>query len=160
MKISNRIMQGLALAALVGFSGTALARDLTAVGFGGAIQDAFRKAYFAPYAAEKGITVLEDTTNGGLAKQKAMVDAGNVTWDVMQMEDDDAHQISKLLGDTHNIFTGEKTPLAAPYQLRGPDYAGKALVLATNCHPLVLTKEKAVDTLRHLIKPPPSVPRH
>ena len=77
-----------------------------------------------------------------------------------QMEDDDAHPISKLLGDTHNIFTGEKTPLAAPYQLRGPDYAGKALVLATNCHPLVLTKEKAVDTLRHLFKPPPSVPRH
>lgn len=89
MKTSLRIMQGVAFAALIGFSGTALARDLTAVGFGGAVQDAFRKAYFAPYAAEKGITVLEDTTNGGLAKQKAMVDAGNVTWDVMQMEDDE-----------------------------------------------------------------------
>ncbi|NKC51940.1 hypothetical protein HED63_23235 [Ochrobactrum cytisi] len=55
------------------------ARDLTVVGFGGAIRDAFREAYFAPYAKEKGIKVLEDTTNGGLAKQKAMVDAGNVT---------------------------------------------------------------------------------
>ncbi|MFC5387155.1 ABC transporter substrate-binding protein [Aquamicrobium segne] len=89
MKTSLRIMQGVAFAALIGFSGTALARDLTAVGFGGAVQDAFRKAYFAPYAAEKGITILEDTTNGGLAKQKAMIDAGNVTWDVMQMEDDE-----------------------------------------------------------------------
>jgi putative spermidine/putrescine transport system substrate-binding protein len=67
----------------------AYARDLTVVGFGGAIQDAFREAYFTPYAKEKGIKVLEDTTNGGLAKQKAMVDAGNVTWDVMQMEDDE-----------------------------------------------------------------------
>ncbi|MGQ3213455.1 MAG: ABC transporter substrate-binding protein [Shinella sp.] len=68
---------------------SAQARDLTVVGFGGAVQDAFRDAYFTPYAKEKGITVLEDTTNGGLAKQKAMVDAGNVTWDVMQMEDDE-----------------------------------------------------------------------
>lgn len=74
--------------AAAGFSG-AQARDLTVVGFGGAVQDAFREAYFTPYAKEKGITVLEDTTNGGLAKQKAMVDAGNVTWDVMQMEDDE-----------------------------------------------------------------------
>lgn len=74
--------------AAAGFSAAA-ARDLTVVGFGGAVQDAFREAYFTPYAKEKGITVLEDTTNGGLAKQKAMVEAGNVTWDVMQMEDDE-----------------------------------------------------------------------
>lgn len=89
MKTSIRIMQGVAFAALIGLSSAASARDLTVVGFGGAVQDAFRKAYFTPYATDKGITVLEDTTNGGLAKQKAMVDAGNVTWDVMQMEDDE-----------------------------------------------------------------------
>jgi putative spermidine/putrescine transport system substrate-binding protein len=82
-------MQGVAFAALIGLSSAASARDLTVVGFGGAVQDAFRKAYLTPYAAAKGITVLEDTTNGGLAKQKAMVDAGNVTWDIMQMEDDE-----------------------------------------------------------------------
>lgn len=89
MKRSTRILQGVAVLALAGVAGTASARDLTAVGFGGAIQDAFREAYFAPYAAEKGITVLEDTTLGGLAKQKAMIDTGVITWDVMQLEEDE-----------------------------------------------------------------------
>jgi putative spermidine/putrescine transport system substrate-binding protein len=89
MKSSIKSVLGAGVAVFVGWSGAAEARDLTAVGFGGAIQDAFRTAYFAPYAAEHGITILEDTTNGGLAKQKAMVEAGNVVWDVMQMEDDE-----------------------------------------------------------------------
>lgn len=88
MHKQTRLLLAAGVMAFAGFS-TASARDLTVVGFGGAIQDAFRAAYFEPYAKEKGITVLEDTTNGGLAKQKAMVDAGNVTWDVMQMEDDE-----------------------------------------------------------------------
>lgn len=65
------------------------ARDLTVVGFGGSVQDAFRAAYMEPYSKLKGINILEDTTNGGLAKQKAMVDSNNITWDVMQMEDDE-----------------------------------------------------------------------
>lgn len=87
----HKYMKTLLAAGVVAAAGlsAAEARDLTVVGFGGAVQDAFREAYFTPYAKEKGITVLEDTTNGGLAKQKAMVEAGNVTWDVMQMEDDE-----------------------------------------------------------------------
>lgn len=68
---------------------TAQSRDLTLVGFGGSVQDAFRAAYIEPYSKLKSIKIIEDTTNGGLAKQKAMVDAGNITWDVMQMEDDE-----------------------------------------------------------------------
>ncbi|HEV7250497.1 MAG TPA: ABC transporter substrate-binding protein [Shinella sp.] len=89
--IMHKYMKTLLAAGVVAAAGlsAAEARDLTVVGFGGAVQDAFREAYFTPYAKEKGITVLEDTTNGGLAKQKAMVEAGNVTWDVMQMEDDE-----------------------------------------------------------------------
>lgn len=86
--ILKSTLLGTAAILAVGFS-TAHARDLTAVGFGGSVQDAFREAYFEPYAKMKGITVLEDTTNGGLAKQKAMVESGNITWDVMQMEDDE-----------------------------------------------------------------------
>lgn len=88
MRTTIRILLGAGAVMAAGLS-AAQARDLTVVGFGGAIQDAFREAYFVPFGKQNGITVLEDTTNGGLAKQKAMLDAGNVTWDVMQMEDDE-----------------------------------------------------------------------
>lgn len=67
----------------------AQARDLTVVGFGGALQEAFRTAYFAPYAKAKGTKVIEDSYDGGIAKQKAMVDSGNVTWDLVQMDENE-----------------------------------------------------------------------
>lgn len=88
--MKNRVKLLVTAAAIVaaGLS-TANARDLTVVGFGGAVQDAFREVYFKPFAAKNNITVLEDTTNGGLAKQKAMVESGTVTWDVMQMDNDE-----------------------------------------------------------------------
>ncbi|MDB6442625.1 putative spermidine/putrescine transport system substrate-binding protein [Pseudomonas sp. NFACC32-1] len=66
-----------------------LARDLTVVGFGGATQEAFDKAYFKPYAAQSGKPVVQDTYDGGIAKQKAMVQAGNPTWDVVQMDENE-----------------------------------------------------------------------
>jgi len=62
------------------------ARDLTTVGFGGATQEAFDKAYFKPYAAQSGKPIVQDTYGGGLAKQKAMVESGNPTWDLVQMD--------------------------------------------------------------------------
>jgi putative spermidine/putrescine transport system substrate-binding protein len=62
------------------------ARDLTAVGFGGVTQEAFDKSYFKPFAALSGKPVVQDTYGGGLAKQKAMVESGNPTWDLVQMD--------------------------------------------------------------------------
>ncbi|WP_339499893.1 ABC transporter substrate-binding protein [Pseudomonas canadensis] len=64
----------------------AQARDLTVVGFGGATQEAFDKAYFKPFAAQSGKPVVQDTYGGGLAKQKAMVESRNPTWDLVQMD--------------------------------------------------------------------------
>jgi putative spermidine/putrescine transport system substrate-binding protein len=89
MTFSRMIACAVSLAVLAGTGAGAQARDLTVVGFGGTVQDAYRKAYWDPYAALKGIKYVEDTTNGGLAKQKAMIETGNVTWDVMQMEADE-----------------------------------------------------------------------
>ncbi|WP_254799430.1 ABC transporter substrate-binding protein [Falsochrobactrum tianjinense] len=86
LKLMKVVLSGGVLLSLVS---VAEARDLTIVGFGGAVQDAFREAYIKPYEKLKGIKILEDTTNGGLAKQKAMVESGNVTWDIMQMEADE-----------------------------------------------------------------------
>lgn len=74
---------GFALASL-----QARADDLTVVGFGGSLQDAMRSAYFTPYR-QAGHALKEDTTNGGLAKIKAMVTSGAVEWDVVQMPRDE-----------------------------------------------------------------------
>lgn len=68
----------------------ASARDFTIASWGGNYQDAQREVYFAPFAASQGnITILEDTYLGGLAEIKSMVDAGNVTWDVVMVERND-----------------------------------------------------------------------
>lgn len=89
MKALSLAACALAGMAIVAGSQNASARDLTVVGFGGTLQDAFRKAYFGPYAGSTSSKLVEDTTNGGLAKQKAMVETNNVTWDVVQMEEDE-----------------------------------------------------------------------
>ena len=77
------------LGASTAFNINAAQKDLTVVGWGGVIQDAFRKAYFVPYQ-EAGLgTVQEDTTNGGLAKISAMVATNSVSWDVVQFPKDE-----------------------------------------------------------------------
>lgn len=62
------------------------ARDLTVVSWGGAYQAAQRTAYFEPFQKAAGVTLLEEEYNGEMAKIKAMVEANNVTWDVVQVE--------------------------------------------------------------------------
>lgn len=48
-----------AVAALLGFSALASARDLTVISWGGNFQDAQRIAYFAPFAAATGHKVVD-----------------------------------------------------------------------------------------------------
>lgn len=61
------------------------ARDLAVVSWGGSYQEAQRTAYFGPYKAKFG-GIKDEAYNGELAKIKAMVDTGDVTWDLVQME--------------------------------------------------------------------------
>lgn len=86
---SRTALVGSICAAAVLCSGATFARDLTVVGFGGATQEAFDKAYFKPYSAQTGKPVVQDTYGGGIAKQKAMVQTGNPTWDVVQMDENE-----------------------------------------------------------------------
>jgi putative spermidine/putrescine transport system substrate-binding protein len=60
---------------------------LTAVSFGGSYQAAQRKAFFEPFAKASGIKVVEDEWHGEMAKLRAMVQSGNVTWDVLSISD-------------------------------------------------------------------------
>jgi putative spermidine/putrescine transport system substrate-binding protein len=60
---------------------------LTFVSFGGAYQEAQRKAWLEPYTALTGVQFLEDE-NSSNATIKAQVEAGQVTWDVVDVGND------------------------------------------------------------------------
>jgi putative spermidine/putrescine transport system substrate-binding protein len=77
----------LVLAALVGFGScrqpTSAGRELVVVSYGGAYQDAQRKAIFEPFEKATGIKIKEAEWSGDYAKLKAMVDSGTVSWDLV-----------------------------------------------------------------------------
>lgn len=56
-------------------------KQMTAVSWGGAYQDAQRNAWFTPFAEAAGVTVSEDTDPSN-ARIISMVKSGNVVWDV------------------------------------------------------------------------------
>lgn len=58
---------------------------LTITSFGGSFQAAQRKAYFEPFAKKYDVEVIEDEWHGDMAKLRAMVESGNVTWDVLDV---------------------------------------------------------------------------
>ncbi|AOF92439.1 ABC transporter substrate-binding protein [Sinorhizobium sp. RAC02] len=72
-------------------SSSVAAQDMVFTSWGGTTQDA-QKTYWAdPFTAEKNVAVTQDgPTDYG--KIKAMVEAGNVTWDVVDVEGDYAVQ--------------------------------------------------------------------
>jgi putative spermidine/putrescine transport system substrate-binding protein len=67
-------------------AGLAHAAELTVVNFGGANGDAQRVGYVAPFEKATGHKVTVVEYNGELAKIKTMVEAGNVTWDLVEVE--------------------------------------------------------------------------
>ena len=75
-----------AAAAVVLLSGTAAARDLMVVGFGGPFQDNARTALFQGYAKATNQPVKDDVYNGEMAKVYSMVKSGDVTYDVIMVE--------------------------------------------------------------------------
>ncbi|MGO4568591.1 polyamine ABC transporter substrate-binding protein [Rhizobium sp. 2YAF20] len=83
-----------AFAALMAVSATAKADNLVFSSWGGTTQDAQRSAWASPFIAKTGTNVLQDgPTDYG--KLKAMVEAGQVTWDVVDVEGDYAAQAGK-----------------------------------------------------------------
>lgn len=63
--------------------------QLTVINFGGANGAAQKKAYFEPFEKAGGSKVMQVEYNGEQAKIKAMVEAKNVTWDVVEVEGPD-----------------------------------------------------------------------
>jgi putative spermidine/putrescine transport system substrate-binding protein len=80
-----------AFAAVLALTGAAAAEEMVFTSWGGTTQDAQKAAWADKFTAETGISVLQDgPTDYG--KIKAMVEAGNVSWDVVDVEGDYAVQ--------------------------------------------------------------------
>jgi putative spermidine/putrescine transport system substrate-binding protein len=76
-------------------AGAAVAQDqtLTIVSWGGAYSQSQIKAYSEPYTEKTGVEILnEDKSANALAGIRAQVEAGNVTWDVVDMLQADAQR--------------------------------------------------------------------
>jgi putative spermidine/putrescine transport system substrate-binding protein len=86
-------------------------RELVVVSYGGAYQSAQRKAFFNPFEKKYHVRIREESWNGDLAKLKAMVQSGDVTWDVAVVED-----YMVPLGGAENLYEKidySKVPRAA-----------------------------------------------
>ncbi|OWO94250.1 ABC transporter substrate-binding protein [Rhizobium esperanzae] len=83
-----------AVAAFVAVSAPAHADSMVFSSWGGTTQDAQKAAWASPFTDKTGITVVQDgPTDYG--KLKAMVEAGEVNWDVVDVEGDYAAQAGK-----------------------------------------------------------------
>jgi putative spermidine/putrescine transport system substrate-binding protein len=83
MKLKSLII-GVAGAAL--FASAASAGSITVVSWGGAYTKSQVEAYHKPWMASTGNQVVSEDYGGGLAEIKAQVEAGNVTWDLVDLE--------------------------------------------------------------------------
>ncbi len=73
-------------------AGAATAKDMVVVSWGGAYTASQQKAYHEPYmAANEGVNIVnDDSANDAVAKLRAMQEANNVTWDLVDMVASDA----------------------------------------------------------------------
>lgn len=91
MKPSTSLVRTAIAACAVGVFGTAHAADtISVVTFGGAYETAAKKAFFEPFTAKTGDQFSTESYDGGLAKLQAMEQAKNPTWDLMDLESNDA----------------------------------------------------------------------
>ena len=90
MNMKQLIAAGVATLALA--AGTASADDMTIVSWGGAYSKSQLEAYHKPYMAKNpGVNIINDeSSNEAVAKLRAMDEANNVTWDVVDVVASDA----------------------------------------------------------------------
>jgi len=87
-----RTMTAAAVMAMVGFAGQTMATELVVVSWGGAYTASQQNAYHTPYMKlNPGITIINDDAGSAApAKLRAMNEAGNVTWDLIDVVAADA----------------------------------------------------------------------
>ncbi|MCG7495125.1 extracellular solute-binding protein [Thalassobius sp. Cn5-15] len=88
MKLTKIFMASTALAFA---AGAVAAEEMTIVSWGGAYSKSQLKAYHEPYSAKTGVTIINDDSSAeAVSKLRAMNEAGNVTWDVVDVVASDA----------------------------------------------------------------------
>ena len=90
MKLTTTLLASSALTLAAGFAnaGSHMADEMTIVSWGGAYSSSQQNAYHDPYMAlNPGVTIINDTSSSeAVAKLRAMNEAGNITWDVVDVE--------------------------------------------------------------------------
>jgi len=91
--ITKTFFAAAALTALT--AGNAIAADMTIVSWGGAYSASQQNAYHDPYmAANPGVNIINDDSSAeAVAKLRAMAEAGNTTWDVVDVVASDAMRL-------------------------------------------------------------------
>lgn len=91
MKKLSKLSTALAFGTVAFVTAASAAESLTVVSWGGAYTQSQRQAYSDPFTAKTGIKILdEDKSGNGLAGMRAQSEAGNVTWDVVDILEGDA----------------------------------------------------------------------
>lgn len=92
MKVTKTLLM---TSALVMSAGAASAIDLTFVSWGGAYQKSQLKAYAEPYmAANPDVNIIWDESSAeAVAKLRAMNEAGNLTWDLVDVDAADSFRL-------------------------------------------------------------------
>jgi len=71
-----------------------MANEMTIVSWGGAYSSSQKNAYHDPYSANTGVKIINDESSAeAVAKLRAMNEAGNVTWDVVDVVAADAMRL-------------------------------------------------------------------
>ena len=86
MKLTKLLASTTVAASIALAASNAMANELTIVSWGGAYTKSQVEAYHKPYIAKTGVKINSEDYNGGLAEIKAQVEAGNVTWDIVDVE--------------------------------------------------------------------------
>lgn len=82
----KRMKHLLAATALTALASPLMAQTMTVVSFGGAYGAAQRTHMIEPFMAATGANILFEDYSGGIAEMKAQVEAGNILWDVVDIE--------------------------------------------------------------------------
>ena len=95
---------------------------ITVTSWGGAYQHSQDEAYFKPFQTKDGVKVNTEEYNGEIAKIRAMVESGNVSWDVVDVDTQTALQGCedglflkvdwKKIGDESKFLEGTTTDCA------------------------------------------------
>jgi putative spermidine/putrescine transport system substrate-binding protein len=109
------------------------AETLSVVTFGGAYENAAKKAFFEPFTAKTGVAFSTESYDGGLAKLSAMEQAKNPTWDLIDLETNDAITAcdegllqkfdKKTLGKTSDFLPGSISDCAVAAMVWSTVYA-------------------------------------